>query len=36
MNEPVVCPDCGADVDCWDGDYLTVLEVHAAQECDGP
>lgn len=30
------CSDCGATVDCWDGDYSTVLEVHAAQECEGP
>lgn len=34
-HEVVECPDCGADLDCWDGDLNTLLEVHASQDCEG-
>lgn len=33
--ELVVCPDCLAEVECWDGDVDTVLSVHVSQDCDG-
>lgn len=31
----VVCPDCEAEVECWDGDLTTVLNVHVMQDCEG-